>query len=47
MDHVSSVTRQKGKSQNGGSKKTKHTKFSEKQTFLTPWYANVQLRIRG
>ena len=31
-----SVIRQKGESQNGGKKKTKHTKFSEKQTFLTP-----------
>ena len=27
--------RQKGKSQNGGNMKTKHIKFSEKQTFLT------------
>ena len=25
-----------------GSKKTKHAKFSEKRTFLTPWYAHVQ-----
>ena len=32
----SSVIRQKGKSQNGGNKKTKHAKFSEKRTFLTP-----------
>ena len=32
----SSVIRQKGESQNGGNKKAKHTKFSEKQTFLTP-----------
>ena len=32
----SSVIRQKGESQNGCFKKTKHAKFSEKQTFLTP-----------
>ena len=31
-----SVIRQKGKSQKGCLKKTKHAKFSEKQTFLTP-----------
>ena len=31
----SSVTRQKGESQNGCFKKTKHAKFSEKRTFLT------------
>ena len=37
----SSVTRKKGQSQNGCYKKTKHAKFSEKQTFLTPWYAHV------
>ena len=30
-----SVIRQKGESQNGGNKKTKHAKFSEKRTFLT------------
>ena len=34
--HNSSVIRQKGKSQNGNSKKTKHHIFSEKRTFLTP-----------
>ena len=33
--------RQKGKCQNGCFKKTKHAKFSEKRTFLTPWYAHV------
>ena len=27
--------------------KTKHVKFSEKWTFLAPWYANVSLRISG
>ena len=31
-----SVIRQKGESQNGYFKKTKHVKFSEKRTFLTP-----------
>ena len=30
------VIRQKGESQNGCFKKTKHAKFSEKLTFLTP-----------
>ena len=34
---ISLVIRQKGKSQNGGNKKAKHAKFSEKGTFLTPW----------
>ena len=33
---IRSVIRQKGESQNGCFKKTKHAKFSEKQTFLTP-----------
>ena len=28
-------------------KKTKHTKFSEKRAFLTPWYAHVPVCIRG
>ena len=32
----SSVTWQKGESQNRGNKNTKHAKFSEKRTFLTP-----------
>ena len=41
--HKSSVIRQKGESQNGCYKKTKHAKFSEKQTFLTPWYAHVSV----
>ena len=36
-----SVKRQNGESQNGSSKKAKHVKFSEKQTFLTPWYART------
>ena len=43
----SSVIRQKGESQNRCFKNTKHAKFSEKQTFLTPWYAHVLVRIRG
>ena len=33
---ISSVIRQKGESQNGCFKKTKHAKFSEKRAFLTP-----------
>ena len=32
---ISLVIRQKGESKNGGNKKTKHPKFSEKRTFLT------------
>ena len=36
-----SVIRQKGESQNGGHRKTKHTKISEKLTFLTPWDCKV------
>ena len=31
-----SVIRRKGESQNGRFKKTKHAKYSEKRTFLTP-----------
>ena len=34
--HASSLIREKGKSQNGLFKKTKHAKFSEKRAFLTP-----------
>ena len=37
----SSVIKEKGESQKGGFKKTKQVKFSEKWTFLTPWYAHV------
>ena len=33
---ISSVTRQRGESLNGGNKKTKQVKFSEKRAFLTP-----------
>ena len=35
--HTSAVIRQKDGSQNGCFKKTKHTKFSEKRRFLTPY----------
>ena len=44
MDKISSVIRQKSKSQNGCFNKKKHAKFSEKRTFLTPWYINVHIR---
>ena len=45
MIHVSSpVIMQKGESQNGCFKKTKHAKFSEKQTFLT--YPLIRTRTR-
>ena len=37
--HVQSVIREIGESENGCFKKTKHAKSSEKQKFLTPWYA--------
>ena len=43
----SSVIRQKGESQIECFKKTKHVKFSEKRTFLTPWYAHARVGIRG
>ena len=33
--HNTSVIKQKGESQNGGKRKTKHTKFPENRTFLT------------
>ena len=42
MKFISSVIRQKGESQNRYFKKPKHAKFSGKQTFLTPWYAQVK-----
>ena len=38
----SSVIRQKGESQNGYFKRTKHAKFFEKPLFFTPWYAHVR-----
>ena len=34
--HNSPVIRQKGESQNGGNKKTKHVKFSEKMNISYP-----------
>ena len=37
----SSVIRQNGESQNRCFKKTKHAKFSEKRTFLTPLYGKI------
>ena len=43
----SSAVRQKGKSQNRYYMKAKYAKFSEKQTFLTPSYAHVRVRISG
>ena len=46
-DNNLSVIRKKGESQDGGNKKTKHSKFSEKRTFLTPKCAHVGVRIRG
>ena len=42
---ISTVTRQKGESQNGCFKKTKHSNFSQKRTFLPPWYAHVRSEI--
>ena len=36
-----------GKSQKGCYKKRKHNKFSEKQTFLTPWYAGKKCSFFG
>ena len=41
LNSKSSVIRQKGESQNGCFKKTKHTKSSEKRKLFTPWYAHV------
>ena len=37
-----SEIRQKCESQNGCFRKTKHAKFSETQTFLTPWYQRIR-----
>ena len=42
---ITSVIRQKGESQNGCFKKTKHVKFSEKRTFLTSWYGVRNVRF--
>ena len=38
-----SVISQKGESQNGCFKKTKHATISKKPTFLTLWYARVRI----
>ena len=38
--HNLSAIRQKGESEKGCYKKTKHAKFSEKRTFLTSWNAH-------
>ena len=38
---------QKGESQNGCFKKTKHAQFSDKWTFLTPWYAHVRKKTEN
>ena len=45
LNFKTSVIWQKDESQDGSNKKTKHAKFSEKPTFLTPWHLRV--RIRG
>ena len=42
---ILSVIRQKDKFQNGGNKKTKHAKFSAKQTFFYSWYTQVRFEI--
>ena len=34
-----------GESQNRGNKKTRYVKFSEKLTYLNPWYEHVGIRI--
>ena len=39
---MSSVVRQKRKSQNGGNKKIKHAKCSVNRTFLSPKYAHLR-----
>ena len=44
-NHNTSVIRENGKSQNGGDKKTKYAKFSEKRTFTTLWYVHVHACI--
>ena len=42
---ISSVVRQKGEPLNGGYKKIKHAKFTEKLLYFTPCYAHVRLYI--
>ena len=43
---ISSVMRQKGKSQNGGYKKTKYAKFSKNEHFL-PNDTHIRVCIKG
>ena len=42
---ILSVIRKKSESQNGYYKKTKHAKFFEKGTFVTPWYSHERVGI--
>ena len=42
---ISLVIMQKDESQNRSNKKSKHTKFSEKRTFLASWYARVRIWV--
>ena len=44
-DIKSSVVSQKGKSQNGCFKKSKHAKFSKKEKFLSPWCVSGGKRL--
>ena len=41
LNYYWSIIREKGESQNGCFKKTKHSKFSAKTNTFTPWYAHV------
>ena len=42
---IKSVIRQKGESQNGGNKKSKHAKFSEKTNFSYPLHTHIETNI--
>ena len=44
---IPSTIRQKGECQNDYYKKTKHAKFSEKGTFVTPLYAHTHVCVSG
>ena len=44
---ILSAIRRKGQSQNGCCQRTKPAEFSEKQLFLTPWYAHAFYLITG
>ena len=44
--HNTLVIRQKGESQDGCFKKTKHVKFPEKTNISYPWYVNVRKNVR-